>query len=55
MKVADPPFGDPTLDYAFTDGSTQGLNFVQVGQGNFPWDNGEPEDPTFGDDEICVE
>ena len=55
MRVEDPLFGDPTEDFVFTDGSTEGLNFFRVGQGNFPWDNGEPEDPAFGDDENCVE
>ena len=46
--------GDNTHDYEFTDGSTEGIEFIQSGFGNFPWEVGEP-DHQVGSNENCVE
>ena len=51
---SDVIFGDNTFDYAFTDGTSEGIEFVQTGVGNFPWNNGEPDHSPFTN-ENCVE
>ena len=50
------PDGDRTQRFKFTDGSSEGLEFIRSGVGKRPWDDGEPSrDPVFGGDEDCVE
>lgn len=44
--------GDPT-NFVFTDGTTDGLDFIQVEKFTFPWNAGNPDN--LLNDENCVQ
>ena len=50
------PGGDRSQRFVFSDGSSEGLDFIRAGVGNKPWDDGEPDGaPVFSDAQDCVE
>lgn len=52
IGVFDPEKGPDAQTFVYSDGAEEGIDFVRVDVGEFPW---QPDEPAGGGDENCAE